>query len=40
MYNWVPIHFDENTNKGPGFDVQFPTVSSVWELGLFMNSNA
>jgi FMN phosphatase YigB (HAD superfamily) len=38
MQGWVPIHFDEIVTKGPGFDPRFPTVSSIWELGLFMNS--
>jgi FMN phosphatase YigB (HAD superfamily) len=38
MQGWVPIHFDENVTKGPGFDPRFPTVSSIWELQLFMNS--
>lgn len=38
MHNWVPIHFDPNVDKGPGFDPRFPTVSSIWELALFMNS--
>jgi FMN phosphatase YigB (HAD superfamily) len=39
MYNWVPIHFDENIVKGGvEFDSRFPTVNSMWELELFMNS--
>ena len=38
MQGWLPIHFEESVTKGPGFDPRFPTVSSIWELQLFMNS--
>lgn len=38
MHNWVPIHFDPVVEKGIGFNPRFPTVSSIWELALFMNS--
>lgn len=40
MNNWIGVHFDENAKKSSLFEPNFPTIGSIWELQLFLNSIA
>ena len=37
--NWHPVHFDEDApNSGPSHKPWCPTIGTIWELGLFLET--
>lgn len=37
--NWTPVHFRPDIIKDPNFVPEFPTIGSIWELGIMCASS-